>query len=220
MGDELVQREAGICRRLREFRESKRISRTAFAVALGIGGERLASYESGRVPLRYEIFRLLTQHFFLNPSWLATGNGVASLQKPFDDSDILPFIKPRSLFSAAYDGQIAYAFDQEVFDAGTRADAALKAMGALFDDEPSLKRLAKEHPVPLGELAKRAEGFLDWWELNSATYKAAVKRSAKTGGDRRPPIAQRDRAKVIRKRMGQLQGELERVLGGGSARNA
>ena len=37
--------------RLRAFREKRQIPRSGFAVKIGFGSERIASYESGRAPL-------------------------------------------------------------------------------------------------------------------------------------------------------------------------
>ncbi len=101
---ELPEREQQICARLREFRELTRISRTQFALAIGIGSERLASYEAGRVPLQYEVFRLLNQKFKLNPCWLATKEGVPATDAAvIDDAAFRDKLRRKALFTEAYD---------------------------------------------------------------------------------------------------------------------
>jgi transcriptional regulator with XRE-family HTH domain len=98
---ELSETEKNIGKRLREFRESLKIPRTAFALVLGISSERLASYEAGRVPLRWDVFSAISKHFFLNPFWLATGATEKfnpRLETPFDESSF-DNIDPRSLFT-------------------------------------------------------------------------------------------------------------------------
>lgn len=61
--------------RLRTFREALQIPRSRFAVSIGYGSERIASYEAGRAPLPYAVFVEIANRFHLNPFWLATGQG-------------------------------------------------------------------------------------------------------------------------------------------------
>lgn len=96
------EREIQIGQRLREFRESKRISRTAFALSIGIGSERLASYESGRVPLRCEVFLAIHRLYFLNPVWLATGQELPAYEAAVDFGRQTIILQKWS-FSEAYD---------------------------------------------------------------------------------------------------------------------
>ncbi|HEX3720636.1 MAG TPA: helix-turn-helix transcriptional regulator [Verrucomicrobiae bacterium] len=93
--------EAIIGKRLREFRESLKIPRVVFALEIGIGGERLASYESGRVPLRWGVFMAISQRFNLNPTWLATGKQPPRLEGPIDAT---PFetVDPKKRFSSVF----------------------------------------------------------------------------------------------------------------------
>jgi transcriptional regulator with XRE-family HTH domain len=93
--------EIAIGKRLREFRESTRIPRTAFALSIGIGSERLASYEAGRVRLRYGVFKSVAENYRINPMWLATGDGPPMLDDPFDFSTVL-HIPAKVPFSQAY----------------------------------------------------------------------------------------------------------------------
>jgi transcriptional regulator with XRE-family HTH domain len=72
---ENAEENEAIGKRLRQFREGTKIARSRFAVAIGYGTERLASYESGRAPLPYVVFVEIAKRFHLNPFWLATGEG-------------------------------------------------------------------------------------------------------------------------------------------------
>jgi hypothetical protein len=99
----LPERELAIARRLRAFREVLKIPRTAFALSIGVGGERLASYEAGRVALRYHVFRAINQHFRLNPQWLATGEESPQMGAPIDDSSFTNKLRPGARFTEAYD---------------------------------------------------------------------------------------------------------------------
>jgi transcriptional regulator with XRE-family HTH domain len=102
----LPEREIQIGRRLRAFREAKRISRTAFALSIRIGSERLATYEAGRVPLRFEVFKAISQEYSINPMWLATGEGSPSQSRPLPFDEIELLIPSSTRFSQAYDSHL------------------------------------------------------------------------------------------------------------------
>lgn len=72
--DEAAENVA-IGKRLRIFRENLRISRSSFALSIGYGSERVASYEAARAPLPYSVFVAIADKFSIDPFWLATGNG-------------------------------------------------------------------------------------------------------------------------------------------------
>ena len=93
--------EQEIGRRLRAAREKRLISQTAFALAAGIGRERLASYEHGYVPLPWTVGDQICRKFDLNARWLVEGNGPdIPYFRPLevDTSEI----GPRALFSEVY----------------------------------------------------------------------------------------------------------------------
>lgn len=92
-----------MCGRFRAFREMLQIPRAAFAVSVGFGTERIASYEAARAPLKYEVFRAASSRYFLNPQWLAAAVGSPKLWGPFDDSPFANQIPPRALFTEVYD---------------------------------------------------------------------------------------------------------------------
>jgi transcriptional regulator with XRE-family HTH domain len=118
-----AEREQQIGGRLRFFRETLQISRTKFSVSCGFGSERIASYEAGRVPLPYQVFKAVSERYFLRPFWLALGNdgGAARGLGPFDDSSFVAKLPERALFSEVYDEFIA-GFLKSVRDA-ERADS-------------------------------------------------------------------------------------------------
>jgi hypothetical protein len=97
------ERQGQIGARLRAFRESLLIPRARFAITVGYGGERIASYEAGRVALPYEVFRAINTHFFISPEWLAMGIGEQKMRFRFDDSAISEKIKKRAIFTEVYD---------------------------------------------------------------------------------------------------------------------
>jgi hypothetical protein len=109
-----AEREIQIGQRLRAFREMKRIPRTAFAVSIQIGSERLASYEVGRVPLRYGVFKAIVREYAIHPVWLASGDGSPVLPEPADASRfIISDISDRLKFSYVYDQMLKLLFREQ-----------------------------------------------------------------------------------------------------------
>ncbi|HEX4122686.1 MAG TPA: helix-turn-helix transcriptional regulator [Verrucomicrobiae bacterium] len=102
MNEKERRAQIAIGKRLREFRELLRIPRTSFAVEIGIGNERLATYEAGRVALPWGVFASITKRFNLNPVWLAIGEYSERLEEPFDDS-IYENIDSRKRFAEVFD---------------------------------------------------------------------------------------------------------------------
>lgn len=102
----LSKREIEIGQRLKAYRLGKRISRAGFAGAIGIGTERLASYESGRAPLKYKVFRLIEKEFHLNPAWLALGGDYQPEANPMRDEELPDNISEQALFSEVFDAHL------------------------------------------------------------------------------------------------------------------
>lgn len=98
--------ELAIAERLRSFREWLQIPRSKFAVSVGVGSERLASYEAGRVPLRYEVFREIAKRYGLDDGWLATGRGSPRRPIQFDDSEFFGKVKRGALFSEVFQAHL------------------------------------------------------------------------------------------------------------------
>jgi transcriptional regulator with XRE-family HTH domain len=118
-------RELEIGKRLRAFREGKKITRTAFALSIGIGSERLASYESGRVPLRFEVFASINRLHFINPLWLAMGEGNPYRNAPFPLEGVAEAIPARATFSEAWASSLGEAW----LDHARNAKALLDQFG-------------------------------------------------------------------------------------------
>jgi transcriptional regulator with XRE-family HTH domain len=95
-------REIEIGQRLRIFRESTKLSRVAFAQALGIKPETLAGYEAGRIPVRFVVVDRICKTFGLNQTWL-----VKAIGPMFPSHEIHPTILAKiplkTLFSDAYE---------------------------------------------------------------------------------------------------------------------
>ncbi len=155
-----LQREKDIGQRLRVFRETLGITRTSFAVALGIGTDRLASYESGRVPLRYSVFRLIAGKFQLNPYWLATGEGAARIGAIINEAPFANNIRPSATFSTVFDKFLALPSARRIFEVDEKLTTALKALKSLEDffawaSERSGNRLEDHLPMDIIEQMHR-----------------------------------------------------------------
>jgi transcriptional regulator with XRE-family HTH domain len=101
------ERELEICQRLLHFRKEIRLTRRAMAEVLGIDPKRLETYEAGRVPLPYEIAAKLGWKFKINPVHLAEGTEIMNVEgRNFPAPEIESKIRPRTLFSTAYDKYI------------------------------------------------------------------------------------------------------------------
>jgi DNA-binding transcriptional regulator YiaG len=134
--------------RLRMFREGFcKMSRTAFALSIGIGSERLASYESGRAPLRFELFQRMNREHFINPQWLATGEGPVRFSGPLEGTDYARYIAPetpRARFMDVYKSAIAPYLDLEMMRALIDVNQFMGAVEAL-------ERLSTQAVVALPE---------------------------------------------------------------------
>ena len=148
------ERERLIGVRLRAFREMLQIPRSRFAVTIGLGGERIASYEAGRAPLRYEVFRAVTQHYHISPRWLATEVGSPKLPTPFNDAAILGLVKPRALFSEVYDMHLAAGLEKERVEAESHLNVVVKTMDPLLE-------FLRDDSFPMSTRRKWAKRFLN-----------------------------------------------------------
>ena len=114
-------RESQIAARMRQIREKLRLTQAEFADQLGITRQRLASYEEGRVAIRYDLALRLCRQFIVSEKWLATGSGdmrqVMSLL--FDEAvRRIPLDCP---FSKAYDEFLGPRFETLLLDFGRNA---------------------------------------------------------------------------------------------------
>ena len=114
----LSERELKIGLRLKEAREVLRFSQREFADKIGIKRARLASYEEGRVPLRWEVALRICHRFQISEHWLAAspskamgwigehvpfGNTIVRAAMFLPSDPILEKLKPGALFSESYD---------------------------------------------------------------------------------------------------------------------
>ena len=127
------EREKLIGARLRAFRETLQIPRSRFAVTIGFGSDRIASYEAGRAPLLYEVFRAALEKYSLSPQWLATG--VGSPKWPDDNKGfILEAVHyPRDLFSSVYEKELADPIARQVKTTGDGIKKNIKHLDRLND---------------------------------------------------------------------------------------
>lgn len=119
-------REKQIGKRLRKFREALQIPRSKFAVTIGIGTERLASYEAGRARLRFGVFKAVYEKYRILPLWLATERGGARLLEDRELS-VFPQIPDQMLFSEAFDKHLAANAEKE-FNESAKAIAEFKEL--------------------------------------------------------------------------------------------
>jgi transcriptional regulator with XRE-family HTH domain len=112
-----AQREIEIGARLKEAREFLGFSQLEFAEGIGIKRVRLASYETGRHPIRWEIALKICRRFQISEDWLATGGvkkkgwpreayrfGPGCRAAMFKASDaVLETLRPGGLFSEVFD---------------------------------------------------------------------------------------------------------------------
>ena len=139
--------------RLRVFREDVcKMSRTAFALSIGIGSERLASYESGRAPLRYDIFRRIALEHMLNPAWLATETLPVRFNHSLEYNEFDAKIPPRALFVDAYDRWLRKWIEEQQ----TAAGIAFRTLLQGIDELDALPEEAKRDlPADYNEQIKR-----------------------------------------------------------------
>jgi len=145
-----LEKEKSIGARLRAFREALQIPRSRFAVAAGFGSERIASYESGRAALPYEVFKAINRRYHISPLWLGLGRGSAKWHGVFDDSNVAQRIKPRALFSEVFEKYLA-------LDLIAAEGSAVRAIQTLRSELAKAKTLVAEGSIPVAELRKLAD---------------------------------------------------------------
>ena len=69
----LSKREAVVGERLKEMRTRLNFTQEEAAQQVGITKKRLASYEEGRVAIRYDLALRICRQFIISEKWLATG---------------------------------------------------------------------------------------------------------------------------------------------------
>jgi transcriptional regulator with XRE-family HTH domain len=99
----LPEREAEVCKRVRDFRLALKLSQITFAKELGEDSSALASIEHMRAPLRWPLGERIVRRFLLNPEWLARGEG------PLSAPVFIPKLSnaSRLLFTEVFDKHIS-----------------------------------------------------------------------------------------------------------------
>lgn len=67
--------------RIRIFRESMNLSRSAFGEMLGISGDMVNNMERGRVEIKEDRIKLICSTFNVNEDWLRTGKGEPTIKR-------------------------------------------------------------------------------------------------------------------------------------------
>lgn len=119
------QREAAICARAVKVRQDMRWTQEEFAAGLGIPRSQWKSIEYAWNPLRYWLGKRLCEQFGVNQKWLATGVGLPSAYVKVR-ADMEANVKPRALFSAAYDQWFGHYVDQQMREADALHSAAIE----------------------------------------------------------------------------------------------
>jgi len=104
------ERERAVCARVKSLREGLQYSQPAFALALGLTVDQLASIEYGRVPLRCAIGQWICQRFDVNQRWLAEGKAPKFYYVYYSGSRAP--LAPNILFSQAYDDNLKFAVEK------------------------------------------------------------------------------------------------------------
>lgn len=88
--------------RLRIARRRLALTQTDFALRAGIGRERLASYEVGRVPIPWEIAKRMCSLYDINPAWLVEGSEPADVFIDFTGGIAPENLPPRATLREIY----------------------------------------------------------------------------------------------------------------------
>ena len=120
------ERELAICRRLRDFREKTKLSQVAFAQEVELDSGRLASYEHGRVPLRYWVARKICYRFNICQRWLATGVEPPVRYYVAVHGYVEDEIPKHALFSEIYDERLAPHVEDRLKDVSSVSGVSLR----------------------------------------------------------------------------------------------
>lgn len=104
-------REKEICRRIRLIRQASGLTQTAAARELEIDRALLASYELGRVPVRYHFADRFCAHFWVSQRWLAEEKEPKQWYV-FVDKSLREKINPNAHFSHVYDSVLRPLLDK------------------------------------------------------------------------------------------------------------
>lgn len=133
----LPARELQVSERLRESRDRLRLSQSEFAAQVGINRQRLASYEEGRAPLRFDLALRICRQFIISEQWLATGEGDARAVMDLGAERLVSRIPADTSFAKAYDDYLGERYSQLVIE----NDGSLRLSIHPGDNFPYIKNL-------------------------------------------------------------------------------
>lgn len=107
----ISQRELGISERLRALRDGDRWTQEEFAEQLAISRARLASYEDGRVAIRYDLALRICHQFIISEKWLAAGTGDQGAFMDLATDPVVTRVPPDMPFGEAYDQHLGSAYE-------------------------------------------------------------------------------------------------------------
>jgi DNA-binding transcriptional regulator YiaG len=137
------ERERQICRRVRVVRNWQRLPQSEFARLLTMTRDKLAAVEAEYSPLRFDAAQLLCERFNVCQRWLADGSEPVNGRIKFSLSS-LSTIKPRELFSAAYDRVLSFEAMRAVKQAWETAHGV-----KLYEDHGGTPEKSAEHYAAL-----------------------------------------------------------------------
>jgi transcriptional regulator with XRE-family HTH domain len=152
--------EQAICARFRTFRKSLDLTAVAFARQLGIDSSRLASYEHGRVPIRFGLAHTAFVKFRLNLRWLAEGKEPKRylFHIPYKLSDR---IDRKALFSEVYRLALKHDFEKHFGEIEQHSGAKdAEAVAAEWGDTFGIPTAGEMDPGLFAELvAQRVQDY-------------------------------------------------------------
>ena len=85
--------------RLRHFREQLGLTQRELAAKVSLSREKLANFEAGRVPLKFDMGIKICETFDINQRWLAFGKKPMKGFRDFDREALIGRVHSRSWFS-------------------------------------------------------------------------------------------------------------------------
>ncbi|MDB6124742.1 MAG: Helix-turn-helix domain [Pedosphaera sp.] len=169
----IAQREVEICHRLKAVRVERKLSRVAFADAVGVDSSFLSNIEHARAPVRYYLAKKICLDFLISERWLATGKEPKKRYVEIHP-DKEQQIPARMIFSEAYDKFLSKEIEEglerwavphsfgisvKLSAIGTpRSDDQRQTISALLIDE-----LASLPPAKHGEFLRGVFAGMPWF---------------------------------------------------------
>jgi transcriptional regulator with XRE-family HTH domain len=196
--NDLPEADRRVAGRLREYRESIRLSRIAFAVECGVDSEILSRIENCRAPLRAAVFFKVIRRFPVNPKWLATGDGVRSFAFDLGQIEGLQ-IAPETTFLDLYNSTLAPILEPQIASDPRHA----YARGKLTEKIPG---------TPEGRLLaiQLLTEEIQWWvalipDDHLGAIVSELRRAAMQTLDKHPELASPEAMRLAMRRLSELE---------------